>query len=98
MKSFTNILERASIDEAYLDLTEAVMLELKTSLPLISLQDMGNTYVVGQETADFMANIYQNQNIGFYEDDIKLLVGGLIVERIRADVHKKTGESVENAF
>ncbi|XP_044764234.1 DNApol-eta [Coccinella septempunctata] len=91
LKSFTNILERASIDEAYLDLTEAVNTELKNGFPIISLQDLSNTFVVGQETADFLANISQNRNSGFYEDDIKLLVGGLIVEKIRAEVYKKTG-------
>ncbi|KAK9881571.1 hypothetical protein WA026_016446 [Henosepilachna vigintioctopunctata] len=91
LMTFTNVLERASIDEAYLDLTEAVNKELEKGMPVISLADLRNTFVVGSETTDFLSNIYQNQNSGLCDDDLKLAVGGVIVEKIRAAVFEKTG-------
>ncbi|XP_045464466.1 DNApol-eta isoform X2 [Harmonia axyridis] len=91
LKTFTNILERASIDEAYLDLTEAVNTELNNNFQNIEPQHLQNTFIVGHETSDFLANIYHNQNMGFCEDNLKLAVGGVIVEKIRAEVYKKTG-------
>ncbi|KAL3275973.1 hypothetical protein HHI36_020704 [Cryptolaemus montrouzieri] len=92
LNSFTNLLERASVDEAYLDLTEAVKLELMKGISNIPLENLKTTHVVGCDTSDFISNIGNNEDTdGFCEDDLKLAIGGIIVEKIRAAVYERTG-------
>lgn len=88
MQTFTPILERASVDEAYLDITDVVKIRM-TGLGEVQVQNLQNTYVVGYDIQDFLYNI--NKNGDYSESNYRLAVGGLIVEEIRAEVYKKTG-------
>lgn len=88
MQTFTPYLQRASVDEAYLDITEAVK-QKALNCGEIKHQNMQNTFVVGCDTPDFLSNV--NKNRQFVENDFYLAVGGLITEEIRAAVYEKTG-------
>lgn len=89
LQTFTPLLQRASVDEAYLDITEAVNSKLSSMTDKLSLDMLPNTHVVGCETKHFVQNVYNS-----YLDDcnLKLAVGGVIVEEIRAAVFEKTGK------
>lgn len=51
---------------------------------------MLNTFVVGYETANFIENLHQNTDL--MECDVKLAMGAVITEEIRAEVFKQTGK------
>ncbi|KAK9881574.1 hypothetical protein WA026_016448 [Henosepilachna vigintioctopunctata] len=92
LSSFVNVIERASVDEAYLDLTDSVKAELAKGISNVPLEKLNTTHVVGCSTSDFISNITLNQDTdGFCEDDLLLAVGGVIVERIREAVLERTG-------
>lgn len=89
LQTFTPLLQRASVDEAYLDITEAVnkkLLELKRE---VVLEDVPYSYAVGSDIQDFINNVYLNDLDS--DNNLKLLIGGVIVEEIRAAVYEKTG-------
>lgn len=82
-------MERASVDEAYLDITETVEEKVKCLNEKVSLDDLKNTFVIGSSTKDFLENLYEDQN--FNMGDLKLAIGGVITENLRAEVYKQTG-------
>lgn len=89
LQTFTPLLERASVDEAYLDLTDSVNKRMASILDKITIDSLNNTYVVGCETKDFLHNVYNNELQN--ESNLKLIIGGTIVEDIRKAVYEKTG-------
>lgn len=82
-------MERASIDEAYLDITEEVKKRLEWGLDQIQISKLANTFIVGCDTKSFIANLKENTE--FSESNIKLAIGGIITEEIRAEILEKTG-------
>ncbi|XP_018578223.1 N-acetyltransferase eso1 [Anoplophora glabripennis] len=88
LQIFTPILERASVDEAYLDITDVVQKKI-TEFSEVQLNNLQNTYVVGYDIQDFLYNV--NKNRDYSESNYRLTLGGVIVEQIRAEVYKKTG-------
>nr|CAH7751321.1 unnamed protein product [Callosobruchus chinensis] len=88
LQTFTNLLERASIDEAYLDITEAVEKKLNNNTCSIDATQMQNTFVVGYDTKEFIAMLNNHE---LSENNVKLAIGGLITEEIRAAVLERTG-------
>lgn len=89
LQTFTPLLQRASVDEAYLDLTEAVENKLETFGRRATRKDLQNSYVVGCDIEDFIESVYTNDFNN--EHNLKLLIGGMIVEEIRTAVYEKTG-------
>lgn len=87
--TFTPLLQRASVDEAYLDITEMVEKRIERGIDELTLDNLSNTFVVGRELEDFIHNAISNKE--FSMADLKLAVGGLITEEIRAEVFKTTG-------
>ncbi|XP_058060773.1 DNA polymerase eta [Anopheles bellator] len=106
LKSFTPLLERASIDEAYLDITERVLGRIRDMnegrfqlLP----DKLANTFAVGYENiGEFVKKLSDTYECGDQggvpadqlegkKSDIKLLVGASIVNEIRAAVKDQTG-------
>uniref|UniRef100_A0A182QTL6 DNA polymerase eta n=1 Tax=Anopheles farauti TaxID=69004 RepID=A0A182QTL6_9DIPT len=106
LKSFTPLLERASIDEAYLDITERVLVRIREMnegkfhlLP----EKLANTFAVGYDNiGEFVKKLSSTFETGssgnstpdqleYKKSDIKLLVGASIVNEIRAAVKEKTG-------
>ncbi|XP_056647821.1 DNA polymerase eta [Diorhabda sublineata] len=88
LKTFTAILERASVDEAYLDVTDEVLNKMQNGIDDITADKLKNTHVVGYEMEDFVENL---SNAEFTESNLKLCLGGIICEEIRAEVLKQTG-------
>uniref|UniRef100_A0A182SZI3 DNA polymerase eta n=1 Tax=Anopheles maculatus TaxID=74869 RepID=A0A182SZI3_9DIPT len=106
LKSFTPLLERASIDEAYLDITERVLSrirEMNEGKFQLLPEKLANTFAVGYENiGEFVKKLSNTFETGSAENntpdrleykksDIKLLVGASIVNEIRAAVKEKTG-------
>lgn len=90
LRTFTNLLERASVDEAYLDITEEVKKRLQQGLDQIKIENLANTFVVGSDTQNFINSL--NEHSDFSESNIRLAIGGIITEEIRAEIFKKTGQ------
>ncbi|XP_022912036.2 DNA polymerase eta [Onthophagus taurus] len=85
LQTFTSLLERASVDEAYLDITEAVNKRIELQyVPNVS--NLPNTHVAGFDKDVFVDNVKD-----LNEGDLKLCIGGVIAEEIREAVYKKTG-------
>uniref|UniRef100_A0A182M3F2 DNA polymerase eta n=1 Tax=Anopheles culicifacies TaxID=139723 RepID=A0A182M3F2_9DIPT len=106
LKSFTPLLERASIDEAYLDITERVLSrirEMNEGKFQLLPEKLANTFAVGYDNiGEFVKKLSNTFDAGSTENntpdrleykksDIKLLVGASIVNEIRAAVKEKTG-------
>lgn len=102
IKEHCNIIERASVDEAYLDITDMVHKRMSTNLNFSNLAtQLSNTFVVGYSeigkndeeerskgTKIWIKNIFEE-----FEDieAQKFAIAGLIVEKIRADIFDKIG-------
>ncbi|TRY62599.1 hypothetical protein TCAL_10989 [Tigriopus californicus] len=88
---FGAVVERASIDEAYLDITALVDEKLKT-LTRVEATDLPHTFVVGCEDdretglSRWLAESYETS----HSDNIRLAVGGMIVEAMRQAVWEQT--------
>lgn len=91
--TFTQHLERASVDEAYLDITEIVNNRLISCCD-ISVNNLKNTFVVGSTLEDFVTNI--NCNMIMKENDLRLAIGGIIAEEIREKIFQVTGLVLTN--
>ncbi|XP_046965071.1 DNA polymerase eta isoform X3 [Vanessa cardui] len=96
LQRFTTLLERASIDEAYLDITIPVQKRLQTiNVHTLTSSMMPNTFALGYDSFDhFISDIHScgSDSIEFdYEHAQKLLVGAQIVSEIRAAVFEETG-------
>ncbi|KAB0792064.1 hypothetical protein PPYR_14025 [Photinus pyralis] len=89
LQKFTPLLERASVDEAYLDITDAVAVRSNFAKSEIQLSQVINTHVVGCETLEFLYSLY---NFGLCDEaNLKLAYGAVIAEEIRAAVFRETG-------
>ncbi|XP_014367991.2 DNApol-eta isoform X1 [Papilio machaon] len=96
LQRFTPLFERASIDEAYLDITIPVQQRLQTlNVNTLKTAMVPNTFVLGYDSIeDFIAEVQgcSSDNIDFdYEQAKQLLVGATIVSEIRAAVFNETG-------
>ena len=86
------VVERASIDEAYLDITKVVdrrIRESEAGSQAVCEGDLPNTFVVGSEEdkVGWLKKIEE----GGESDSIRLAVGGAVVEEMRKAVFDKTG-------
>lgn len=103
---FTNLLERASIDEAYLDITDNVaerMKDMRDKKFQMQAPHFVNTHAVGYNTiGNFIqdvsaavdqsfAEINDEDRASFSSSKLRLLVGGTIVNDIRKAVFEETG-------
>ena len=84
-------MERASIDEAYLDLTKLVEKRLASGAR-VSPDQLPNTWLGGVKAEDreqTMVNWCQDARDGD-GDDLRLAVGAVIMEEVRAEVFRRT--------
>lgn len=100
---FSNCVERASIDEAYIDLSEAVdqrLAELssqdtpsewgKNLVKSLSLKYLETNFVLGHETTgDWLESLESSELPSM--SDLKLAIGAEIVGRMRDAVYQRTG-------
>ncbi|XP_045785670.1 DNApol-eta [Maniola jurtina] len=98
LQKFTPLLERASIDEAYLDITAPVQKRLETlNVNTLTSEMMPNTFALGYDRIEeLMSEVHAcgSDSIDFdYEHAKRLLVGALVVSEIRAAVYEQTGYS-----
>ncbi|XP_042895248.1 DNA polymerase eta [Parasteatoda tepidariorum] len=87
---FSECVERASIDEAYIDLTSVINSRMQNPV-CVTVEQLPNTFVVGWEKDDvqnWLNTIYQEEHL--YNDRM-LAVAAVIVEEMRAAVFEKTG-------
>lgn len=101
LSKFSDCVERASIDEAYIDLTEEVRKRMDTlGSDNISPEQLPNTFIVGwgdnkdgnkrsQGVSDWIQLLPSNNSSD--NADQKLLIGAVIAEEMRAAVCKETG-------
>ncbi|XP_054000230.1 DNA polymerase eta [Hylaeus anthracinus] len=103
IKTHSNIVERASVDEAYLDLTDVIdkSLQINSISPENLITQLSNTFIVGYSevgkndeeerskgTKNWILNIFEEL------EDVqaqKLAIAGVIVEELRNDIFQKTG-------
>ncbi|CAA9996650.1 unnamed protein product [Nesidiocoris tenuis] len=102
MCTFTDCVQRASIDEAYLDLTSVVDKRIAEFEKRIPVSKVPNTFVVGyskessndeaerfEGTSSWLKDIYSS---GLEDVNVrKLAVGAVIVEEMRQAIFEKTG-------
>uniref|UniRef100_F6WHL2 UmuC domain-containing protein n=3 Tax=Ciona intestinalis TaxID=7719 RepID=F6WHL2_CIOIN len=95
---FGGVVERASVDEAYIDLTSVVDASMKEKRILPDLEQMGNTYVVGypKDSCDDTTNARES-GLSAYRDSAnsdpdaeRLLVAAAIVEKMRLAIYQQT--------
>ncbi|XP_077293163.1 DNA polymerase eta [Arctopsyche grandis] len=100
LQEFTPLLERASIDEAYLDITDVVAskIDCYTKGERIHDKFLPNTYILGYDNIEsFSSDVYDRNELdcemsGFDQlHSLKLFVGAVIVSEIRTAVYEKTG-------
>ncbi|XP_068629760.1 DNA polymerase eta [Battus philenor] len=96
LQRHTPLFERASIDEAYLDITIPVKQRLDTlDVNTITKAMLPNTFALGYETLDdFISDVWNcnSDSLDFdYVHTKQLLVGAVIVSEIRAAVFNETG-------
>ena len=95
------VIERASIDEAYVDLTQHVKLYLEKKFPnpendpIACLNAIDKTYLEGSFPFGFESSTAWFEHLESTEliqfEDVKLAVGAEIVGRMRKDILEKTG-------
>ncbi|KAK2164994.1 hypothetical protein LSH36_56g00017 [Paralvinella palmiformis] len=103
LSSFSQSVERASIDEAYVDLTEEVNKRLSQYIDLPS-EELKNTFIIGWEekkpnddetdtgVQSWLEHIQTDDSDDMQQQhDKKLAVGALITEQMRAAVYEQTG-------
>ncbi|CAO1416185.1 unnamed protein product [Diamesa hyperborea] len=106
LQTFTTLLERASVDEAYLDITESVLkrcTEMNEGKYTFKPEQFVNNHAVGFDNfGNFIQNVTESvgvDNDRISEEDkaaygmskLKLLIGASIVTEIRQAVRDKTG-------
>lgn len=99
--TFSDCVQRASIDEAFLDLTKAVNERIKSGVTSVLPNNLQSTYIVG--FCDLKSNDTELRSKGVVQwlkqvekesnesPDFKLAVGAMIVEEMREQVLSKTG-------
>jgi len=83
------VVERASIDEAYLDLTKLVEQRLANGEQLMP-EHLPNTWLGGETGDREIIRDWCHDALENGEDDLRLAVGAKIMEEIRADVYRRT--------
>lgn len=91
--TFTQDIERASIDESYIDVTDLVNKKLENEgnvfFRKLTVSQLPDTHVVGSETSHFLNNLQEYNE--FTETNCRLAIGGLIAQEMRAAIFKETG-------
>ena len=93
--------EKASIDEAYVDLTDLVQ-ERQRVMTQLTHSDLSDSYIAGSYSLDKTADNQRVNNLKAWLDpigdiqsstssDAWLAIGGLIVQEIRYDIFKTLG-------
>lgn len=90
LQTFTPNIERASIDESYIDVTDLVHKRLESGFQRILEEQLSDTHVVGCETAHFLNNLDDYNE--FTEANCRLAIGGLIAKEMRAAIFQETGK------
>jgi DNA polymerase eta len=106
LSEFTPIIERASIDEAYLDITERVKEYLARTAESIDTSGLASTCIAGQNERDLLSSVEENDEVDHLNsgtDDIikerlrematedpMLVVGAIITQTIREAVYNQT--------
>ena len=90
---FGGKVERASIDEAYIDISGLVEEEVEKLVSLdakIDAEDLPNTFIVGhdRDSATFLKSVYDGSDLSI--DDLRLAVGAKIVEKMRSEIFRQT--------
>lgn len=96
LSTFSQCVERASVDEAYIDLTDEVD-RLIQPTDKVKATDLPNTYIVGYDgegesgsgVQDWLEYVYDGQEL--VESNQRLAVGAKIAEEMRAAVYRETG-------
>ncbi|XP_029159577.1 DNA polymerase eta-like [Nylanderia fulva] len=103
IKKHCNVIERASVDEAYLDITDIVDKRLTATniTPKELISSLANTYIVGYSEINKNDEEERSQGLQTWILDTfkelhdikaqKLAVAGVIVEEIRASIYQETG-------
>lgn len=97
MCSFGVCVERASIDEAYIDMTMVIEQTLPgCTATTVNVEELPNTHFVGWENeTDDVKGVHGWLKALSKEDcndnDWKLTLGAVLVEKIRAAIYEKTG-------
>lgn len=90
------LVEKASIDEAYLDLTDDVQ-RLKQQKPELTIADFSTTHLAGcifktdDERTEVIKKWFENCQSDDDRRDYDLLLGAYLVEQIRKKVKEETG-------
>ena len=89
------LVEKASIDEAYLDLTEDVQ-RLKETKPTFTVEDFPTTHLAGSTTKSEderkeRLNVWLKDQSSEDERNYDLVLGGYLVEQIRKKIKEETG-------
>lgn len=89
------LVEKASIDEAYLDLTEDVQ-RLKETKPVFTVEDFPTTHLAGfttktEDERKERMNIWLKENLRDDERNYDLVLGAYLVEQIRKKIKEQTG-------
>ncbi|KAL6437938.1 hypothetical protein ACFW04_004324 [Cataglyphis niger] len=102
IKKHCNVIERASVDEAYLDITDIVDKRFTTTnvSPKELISSLANTYIVGYSEINKNDEEERSEGLLTWISDSfkelhdtqaqKLAVAGVIVEEIRASIYKET--------
>ncbi|XP_045176250.2 DNA polymerase eta-like isoform X2 [Mercenaria mercenaria] len=97
LSRFSNCVERASVDEAYIDLTEEVEKRLSSlSQDRVTIDKLPNTHVVGfnkdkdgRDLSDWLSVTFDEETMDCYNR--RLAAGAVIAEEMRAAVYNDTG-------
>ncbi len=94
------IVEKASIDEAYIDLTDLVLERIRNkTIEKVNLSDLTDSYVVGSFTLENNSDRETNLNawletitdLTVETNESMLAVGAMIVQEIRNDIFNTLG-------
>lgn len=104
LSEFSDCVERASIDEAYIDLTMAVEERLKSFseesfsnleensiLQTLDKEAFNTNFVLGFESTESWLGMIKDSEMLMSQDDLKLAIGAEIVGKMREAVFQKTG-------
>ncbi|XP_015373333.1 PREDICTED: DNA polymerase eta-like isoform X2 [Diuraphis noxia] len=99
LSEFSSCVQRASIDEAYVDLTNVVIHHISSNNNVITENDLPNTFVEGYSDDNskdksvhlksWLHDVYNNE----LQDDcfLRLTIGAMMVERLRKSIYEQTG-------
>ncbi|XP_060847284.1 DNA polymerase eta-like [Rhopalosiphum padi] len=98
LSEFSSCVQRASIDEAYVDLTSVVNDHISSNHNIITENDLSNTFVEGYSDnsedksvsiKSWLHDVYNNE----LQDDylLRLTIGAMMVETLRKSIYEQTG-------